>query len=198
MGPSQYHGAMICLVLRRNPVCPPRISCMPSGCVNFLQTKGEASWSRSPLRCPGGRSSDPMSQGSLKSAKPQAHKHSCWLPWLHVDSPWPPPPPWGGGLSKVSRLHHHPWWGWRGCFQGGWLCVCVQDPDGGGDAGGPCPASFVTSRLVIFPSWVLVVSRHPPWGVYRASLAKPALKMICFVQIRLLPPSEVLCESRKG
>lgn len=76
--------------------------------------------------------------------------------------------------------------------------MCAQDPDGEGDAGGPCPASSVTSRLLILPSWVLVVSRHPPWGVYRASLAKPALKMLCFVQIRLLPPSEVLCESRKG
>lgn len=45
LGPSQYRGAMICLVLHGNPVCPrePRISCLPSGCINVLQTKGEAS-----------------------------------------------------------------------------------------------------------------------------------------------------------
>lgn len=47
----------------------------------------------------------------------------------------------------------------------GWLCVLGQDLErvfrtsvGGWDAGGPCPASFVTSRLLTLPSWVLIVS----------------------------------------
>lgn len=97
IGPSQYHGAMVCLVLRGNPVCPPRISACLMAALTSCRQKGRHLVPR-PTVLPR-RSSDPMSQRSLKSAKPQAHEHSRWLLWLHVDTPWPPLPPWGGGFE---------------------------------------------------------------------------------------------------